>query len=189
MLAPRRNTVWRAAVSWAAIAIICWASRASAENWPGWRGPMRTGISGETALPLQWSQREGVLWKTGLPGSGISNPIVWEDRVFVTSSEGPQQDELRLICLARDDGRELWRLQLWGSAPTLYHATKSSMASASPVTDGEHVFAFFGTGDVVCVDFDGGLVWQRSLASEYGAFENRFAASSSPLLYHDLLLL
>jgi len=189
MLAPRRNTVWRAAVSWAAIAIICWASRASAENWPGWRGPMRTGISGETALPLQWSQREGVLWKTALPGSGISNPIVWEDRVFVTSSEGPQQDELRLICLARDDGRELWRLQLWGSAPTLYHATKSSMASASPVTDGEHVFAFFGTGDVVCVDFDGGLVWQRSLASEYGAFENRFAASSSPLLYHDLLLL
>jgi outer membrane protein assembly factor BamB len=63
------------------------------------------------------------------------------------------------------------------------------MASPSPVTDGRHVFAFFGTGDVVCVDFEGGLIWQRSLASEYGAFENRFAASSSPLLYRDLLLL
>ena len=158
------------------------------ENWPGWRGPQRTGISGETSLPLKWSEDEGLQWKVALPGSGISNPIVWGDRLFVTSSEGLRQDELLLICLASDDGRELWRLRLWGTAPTLYHPTKSSMASASPVTDGQHVFAFFGTGDVVCADFAGKLVWQRSLASEYGEFENRFAASSSPLLYRDLLL-
>lgn len=130
-----------------------------------------------------------MLWKTALPGSGISTPVIWEDRVFITSSDGAKQDELHLICLSRDDGRELWHLRFWGTSPTLYHATKSSMASPSPVTDGKHVFAFYGTGDVICVDFDGGLVWQRSLASEYGEFENRFAASSSPLLYRDLLLL
>ena len=176
-----------------AVAVLAIASlvrgQAHAENWPGWRGPDRTGVTGETGLPVKWSENEGVAWKVALPGSGISNPIVWEDRVFVTSSDGPQQSELYLICLARDDGRELWRLQLWGSAPTLYHPTKSSMASPSPVTDGKHVFAFYGTGDVFCVDFEGGLIWQRSLASEYGEFENRFAASSSPLLYNDLLLL
>ncbi|HWB12688.1 MAG TPA: PQQ-binding-like beta-propeller repeat protein [Pirellulales bacterium] len=168
----------------------CWASEhVHAENWPGWRGPARNGLSNETGLPVSWSEKQGVHWRVALPGSGISNPIVWGERVFVTSSDGRNQDELHLICLARDDGSEKWHLRLWGSAPTLYHPTKSSMASPSPVTDGEHIFAFYGSGDVVCVDFDGGLVWQRSLASEYGPFENRFAASSSPLLYRDLLVL
>jgi len=178
----------RAAAVVAAIAALA-AGPLAAENWPAWRGPNACGVSGETGLPETWSETQGVLWKAALPGAGISNPIVWDDHVFVTCSDGPKQDELHLICLARDDGQERWHLRLWGSAPTLYHATKSSMASPSPVTDGRHVFAFFGTGDVVCVDFDGRLVWQRSLASEYGAFENRFAASSSPLLYRDLLLL
>jgi outer membrane protein assembly factor BamB len=162
---------------------------AQAENWPGWRGPARTGISSETDIPLKWSAAEGVLWKAPLPGSGISNPIVWEDKVFVTSSDGPKQSELHLICLDRDTGRELWHVRLWGTAPTLYHATKSSMASPTPVTDGRHVYAFFGTGDVFCVDLAGRLVWQRALADEYGEFENRFAASSSPLLYQDVVLL
>src|SRR5262249_25316943 len=74
------------------------------------------------------------------------------------------------------------------TAPTLYHETKSSMASPSPITDGKHVYAFFGSGDVFCLDLDGRLVWQRSLAAEYGAFENRFAASSSPLLFEDMLV-
>ena len=182
------------AVSGLAVVIALGASllaceAAIAENWPGWRGAARTGVSNETGLPVAWSETQGVLWKVALPGSGISNPIVWDDRVLITSSDGRQQDELHLICLGRDDGKEKWHLRLWGSAPTLYHPTKSSMASPSPVTDGEHVFAFYGSGDVVCVDIDGGLVWQRSLASEYGPFENRFAASSSPLLYRDLLLL
>lgn len=172
-----------------ATAVVLLSSRAQAENWPGWRGARRNGVSNESGLPLSWSEKQGVLWKVALPGSGISNPIVWGKRVFVTASDGRDQDELHLICLARDDGSEKWHLRLWGSAPTLYHPTKSSMASPSPVTDGEHVFAFYGSGDVACVDFDGGLVWQRSLASEYGPFENRFAASSSPLLYGDLLVL
>lgn len=184
------NTRFRIRFVWAAMVVsLATVSTLHAENWPGWRGAARTGMSSETGLPLSWSEKQGVLWKVALPGSGISNPIVWDDRVFVTSSDGRNQDELHMICLAREDGSEKWHLRLWGSAPTLYHPTKSSMASPSPITDGEHVFAFFGSGDVVCVDFEGGLVWQRSLAGEYGPFENRFAASSSPLLYHDLLLL
>ena len=176
-------------VTLAVLAVLLVSNGSRAENWPGWRGAARTGVSNETGLPVSWSEGEGVIWKVPLPGSGISNPIVWGDRVFVTSSDGRDQDELHLICLSRDDGSEKWHLRLWGSSPTLYHPTKSSMASPSPVTDGEHVLAFYGSGDVVCADFEGGLVWQRSLASEYGPFENRFAASSSPLLYRDLLVL
>ncbi len=162
---------------------------ATADNWPGWRGLTRNGISAEKNLPTQWTADEGIRWKTAVPGSGISNPIVWGDRVIVTASDGLQQTELHIICYALEDGRELWHQRLWGTAPTRYHAQKSSMATPAPVTDGKFVFAFFGTGDVFCVGLDGQLHWQRSLAAEYGPFENRFAASSSPVLFQDLLLL
>lgn len=179
----------RTRISCLVLAVLLAEAGARAENWPGWRGPQRIGISSETDLPVTWSAKSGVAWKVELPGSGISTPIVWNDRVFVTAADGPKQETLHLICLARDTGKELWHQRFWGTAPTLYHDTKSSMATPTPVTDGKFIYAFYGTGDVFCVDFDGGLVWQRSLASEYGEFENRFAASSSPLLYRELLLL
>jgi outer membrane protein assembly factor BamB len=159
-----------------------------ADNWPGWRGPLGNGTTPELGAPLHWTPTTGVRWKTPLPGAGISNPIVWDDRVVCTSSDGTDQHDLHVVCLDRASGRELWHTRLWGTAPTLYHATKSSMASPSPVTDGDHVYAFFGSGDVFCLDMDGRLEWQRSLADEYGPFENRFAASSSPLLFDDLLI-
>ncbi|MGE0607189.1 MAG: PQQ-binding-like beta-propeller repeat protein [Pirellulales bacterium] len=159
------------------------------ENWPGWRGPNRSGVSNARGLPQTWSKTEGVQWTAELPGSGISNPIVWEDRVIVTSSDGPKQDELHIICLNRVNGGKLWHSRLWGTSPTLCHGTKSTMASPSPVTDGQHIYAFFGTGDLFCLDMEGRLAWQRALADEYGEFENRFAASSSPLLFEDTVIL
>lgn len=164
------------------------AQPVSAENWPGWRGPARTGVTSETGVPNEWSATDNVLWKTPLAGLGTSNPVVWEDKVFLTASLGRDQSELHVLCFAGDSGDVLWRQKLWGTAPTLYY-TVSGMASPSPVTDGKHLFAFFGTGDVFCFDFDGRLVWQRSLADEYGAFENRFGASSSPLVYDDTVIL
>ena len=174
----------------AAVWSLCGLSTASAGNWPGWRGPQRTGIASETGIATTWSDTKGVLWKRPLPGMGISNPIIWSDRVVVTASDGNRLSNLHIICLSLQDGRELWHQRLWGTSPTRYHGSKSSMASPAPVTDGRHVFAFFGTGDVFCVELDGGdLVWQRSLAAEYGLFENRFAASSSPLLHRDTLVL
>ena len=164
------------------------SNSARGENWPGWRGPDRNGVTADRGAPLHWSPTLGVAWKTPLPGAGISNPIVWDRRVICTASDGVNQQDLHVLCLDRDNGRELWHTRLWGTAPTLHHETKSSMASPSPITDGRHVFAFFGSGDVFCLDMDGGLVWHRSLSAEYGAFENRFAASSSPLLFEDSLI-
>ncbi len=176
------------ALAMACLALLCPARAAQAENWPGWRGPERTGVSADRGVPTTWSASEHVVWKTPLPGSGISNPIVWNDRVLCTSSDGARQQDLHVICLSTATGQQQWHVKLWGTAPTLYHETKSSMASPSPVTDGQNVYAFFGSGDVFCIDLDGRLLWQRSLADEYGEFENRFAASSSPLLYDDLLI-
>jgi hypothetical protein len=161
---------------------------ARGENWPGWRGPQRDGVTTDHGAPLRWSADLGVQWKVPLPGSGISNPIVWDRLVICTSSDGARQEELHVVCLDRDSGRQLWHARMWGTAPTLHHETKSSMASPSPVTDGEHIYAFFGSGDVFCFDMSGRLEWQRALSNEYGVFENRFAASSSPLLFEDLLI-
>lgn len=164
-------------------------STATAENWPGWRGPRRNGISADPRVPVTWSTKKNIAWKTAVVGSGISNPVVWGEQVFLTASDGKRLANLHVICLDRDSGQERWHARLWGSLPTRYHGSKSSMASPSPVTDGRHVWAFFGTGDVFCLEANGGgLVWHRSLGGEYGVFENRFAASSSPLLFRDLLL-
>jgi outer membrane protein assembly factor BamB len=164
------------------------AGVARGENWPGWRGPDRNGVSHETGLPLTWSETQNVTWKVPLPGLGVGGPIVWDDRIFLTDSDGPRLSNLHIICLSRDSGKELWHNQFWGTAPTLHHENKSSMATPVPVTDGKLVFSFFGTGDVFCTTLDGELVWHRSLASEYAPFENRFAASSSPLVFGNLVI-
>ncbi len=160
-----------------------------AGDWAGWRGPHGNGVSSEADVPVRWSNARNVAWKAPLIGYGISSPVVWGDRVIVTASDGVKLANLHVVCLSLADGRELWHQRLWGTAPTRHHGSKSSMASPTPVTDGEHIFAFFGSGDVFCFEMTGELVWQRALADEYGKFENRFAASSSPLLHGDQLLL
>ena len=161
----------------------------STGQWPQWRGPDSNGVADEPNIATQWSSDEGVRWKVALPGSGISSPVIWQDRVFITASDGVALNELHVICLSRRDGKVIWHRRLWGTAPTRYHGTKSSMASPTPLTDGDHLYAFFGTGDVFCVDLNGVLIWHRSLATEYGKFENRFSATSSPILYQDYLVL
>jgi outer membrane protein assembly factor BamB len=169
------------------LALVAWV-RAD-EPWVGWRGPGRNGVSTEGAGPLRWSATQGVVWKTPLPGQGIASPIVWGDWVYVTTAEGAKQSELHVLAVDRRNGRVAWDRRLWGTAPTLFHATKSGMASPTPTTDGEFIYTFFGTGDVFCLDLQGNLRWQRSLADEYGAFENRFGHTSSPLLDGDQLFI
>ncbi len=174
---------------WLSVLFLFLCGRCDAENWPGWRGPNRNGVTTDIGVPTTWSATDNVLWKMPVPGAGISNPVVWGDRVFLTASEGREQGELHVICFDRDTGRERWHQRLWGTAPTTFFFPKSGLASPSTVTDGQRLFAFFATGDVFCFDLDGGLLWQRSLADEYGPFENRFAASSSPLLFDETVIL
>ncbi len=160
---------------------------AFADNWPAWRGPGNQGVSNEEKLPVNWSKTSNVRWKAPVPGAGVSNPIVWNDHVFLTASDGRLNDRLHVYCFQRRDGKLLWHTKLFGSAPTdLY--PPGGMAVPTPVTDGTRVFVLFGTGDLAALDFEGKPVWIRSLAEEYGPFRNRWGMGTSPILVGDLLL-
>ncbi len=175
-------------VGYSLLVVLTTGFSCDAEEWPGWRGPLRNGTTSDTGVPTSWSETENVVWKAAVPGVGISNPIVWGDRVFLTASEGADQSELHIVCFESTTGQERWKRRMWGTAPSLFYP-QSGMASPSPVTDGKRVFAFFGTGDVFCFSMNGELLWQRALSHEYGRFQNRFAASSSPVLFYGKLII
>jgi outer membrane protein assembly factor BamB len=162
-------------------------SVASAENWPQWRGPTAMGISTEKNLPVKWSKTDNVKWQVPLEGAGVSCPVVWEERVFLTASSGRGNDQLHVYCYHRKDGKLLWHTRLLGTTPTdLFPA--GGMAVPTPATDGERVYVLFGTGDLAALDPDGRPVWIRSLAEEYGPFRNRWGMGTSPILVEDLLI-
>ena len=160
---------------------------ARADNWPGWRGPNHQGISAEQKLPVTWSKSKNVRWKVPVPGAGVSNPVVWGDHIFLTSSDGRLNDRLHVYAYARQDGKLLWHTRLFGTAPTDLYAP-GGMAVPTPATDGKLVFVLFGTGDLAALDYDGKPVWIRSLAQEYGPFRNRWGMGTSPILLGDMLL-
>src|SRR5688572_24202091 len=112
-----------------------------AANWPAWRGPDGTGITTETNLPLTWSATEHVKWKVPLPEPRNSTPIAWGDRICLTQNIGQQR---ALICFDRKDGRQLWKAGPTYSGKERTHET-NPFCSASPVTDGERVIAWFGS--------------------------------------------
>jgi outer membrane protein assembly factor BamB len=155
-----------------------------AENWPQWRGPNYDGVSKETGLPTAWSAEKNVLWKLPLPGVGGSTPAVWVDRIFFTSQDG---DDLVLMCV-RTDGKELWRRKL-GTGKFKARGDEGNLASASPSTDGKHVWVFVGSGELGCFDFEGNEAWKVNLQERYGRFKIQFGMHSTPLLYEDRLYL
>src|SRR5580765_939501 len=127
-----------------------------ADNWPQWRGPDGTGQSREKNLPVKWSAAgENIRWKTPLPGPGMSTPIVWGDRIFLTQSLDKEGHQRALICFDRKDGKELWRqvVEFVGNEST--YSGEPHYCSSSPVTDGERVVAWFGSAGVVCCDLKG----------------------------------
>ena len=153
-----------------------------AENWHQWRGPNNDGISHETDVPIQWSQTENIKWRLPLPGEAASTPVVWEDKIFLTSAEG---NALVLMCISTE-GEELWK-QTVGRGNRSVRGGEGNSAAPSPVTDGEHVWAFLGTGDLACYDFDGNQVWHTNLAERYGSFNLYFVMSTTPLVDKDRL--
>jgi outer membrane protein assembly factor BamB len=166
----------------------CFAILATGADWPGWRGPAGTGISTEKDLPTKWSATENVRWKVPLSGAGVSAPVVSGERIFLTASDGRGSDRLHVYCYQRGDGKELWHTALFGSAQPEGQFPAGGMAVPTPATDGKHLYALFGTGDLVCLDLEGKPVWMRSLAQEYGPFRNRWGMGASPILVGDLLV-
>ncbi len=146
--------------------------------WPRWRGPSGQGVVEDGAYPDVWSDAKHVRWKVEVPGRGHSSPIVWRDRIFLTTAEdGPRRS---VLCFQRRDGKLLWRTDA-PAAPGEKLYWKNSYASGTPVTDGERVYAYFGSGGVMAVDFEGRAVWHRS----FGMVTLYHGSGGSPLLYRD----
>ena len=112
-----------------------------AENWPGWRGPTGDGISTEKYLPIRWSTTENIAWQTPIAGDGHSSPVIWENKIFLTTCLPDRQERL-LLCLDRRTGKELWRRVIIKSPLETLHRL-NSRASGTPATDGKLVFTTF----------------------------------------------
>jgi outer membrane protein assembly factor BamB len=188
-------------------------SRSSDSNWPQWRGPQSSGISEEKGLPAEWDSERNIVWKTPIPGRGHSSPIVWGNRIFLTTSiegevvagakavhhvrngqtwvhpdavAGNKHHTLKVLCLDRDSGRIVWeRIVYEGTVHDDRHR-KNSYASGTPVTDGRHVYAFFEAEGLYCYDFDGKLVWKTSVGK---VAKMGMGPGTSPVLYDNLIIL
>lgn len=168
---------------WLAIALLCLAPLTGVgADWRQFRGNDSTGVAATGAKPpAAFDAKKNVAWKAELPGRGLSAPVVADGRVFLTASDGPKHDRLSVLAFDAATGRRLWRRTFWATGPTHGHP-KTCMAAPTPVTDGRRVVALFATGDLVCLDRDGDVLWVRALHEENpGATDGRGLASS-PLL-------
>ena len=174
----------------------------TSESWAHWRGPLATGEAPDGDPPVTWSESENVRWKVSLPGKGHSTPVVWEGRIFVTTAVPfgdavePRIDDapgahdfvpvthkhsFEVIALSLESGEELWRRKLKEEFPHEGGHTTGSYASASPVTDGERLIAFFGSRGLFCLGLDGEVYWDVDL----GDMDTKHAhgEASSPALF------
>jgi outer membrane protein assembly factor BamB len=166
--------------------LVAYVSPLRAENWPGWRGPRGDGTSGETSISLRWNEKENIAWKVEIPGKGHSSPVIWEDRIFVTSCLEDQQKRV-LLCLDRKTGKVIWDKVVLKAGLEPKHEL-NSYASATPATDGKHVYVTFHDEPnivIACYDYEGKEIWRKSP----GKFFSKHGWSSSPVLYNNLVIL
>jgi outer membrane protein assembly factor BamB len=174
---------------WSLIAVVCVLNALSArgENWPQFRGPSGLGYTVERDLPLTWNAKTGenIAWRAPLPKSDNpwSSPIVWGDRVFVMCVTN-QPLTHRVLCFAKADGKPLWETGV-EPGPLILKDLRGGYGAPTPCTDGQRVYAVFGSAVVAALEFDGKLVWRKELANY--AFD--VALGSSPTLYGDTVIL
>lgn len=196
-----------AAVLWVAGLL---AISAPAQNWPMFRGPQASGV-GTGSPPTEWNVETGqnVKWKTRIPGLAHSSPIVWGDRIFLTTAvrqdaqapelktgwlngSGDSPDEKgpwawKVLCLDKRDGKILWEREATAGVPKFKRHLKATHANATPVTDGRRVVAFFGSEGLYCYDFEGKLLWKQDLGAldsgPYNAPGMQWGFASSPIIH------
>jgi outer membrane protein assembly factor BamB len=186
---------------------------ASAGNWPQWRGPDGSGISNEKNLPAEWSDTKNIKWKAPIEGRAHSSPIVWGNRVFLTTAvEGAlvpgakavkhmdgdkeflhpdsigadHKHTFKVICLDRETGKVVWEVVAWEGTPYDNRHRKSSYAASTPATDGKYVYAFFGSEGLYAYDFNGKLAWKAQLGN-LGTVG--MGTGTSPILFDNLLIM
>jgi len=186
-----------------------WAAENQA-HWPSFRGPGATGIGSGPATPLQWDGESGrnILWKTAIPGLGHSSPVIWGNRIFVTTAVSAITDptlkvglygdidpvekeeiahEWRLYALDRESGEIVWMRAAHKGIPQIPRHPKSSHANSTPATDGRRVVAFFGSEGLYAYDMDGELLWNRDLgvlkSGFFRAADALWGFGSSPIIH------
>jgi outer membrane protein assembly factor BamB len=193
---------------------------AAQQHWPNWRGPSASGVATGANLPVTWTDTQNVAWKAPIRGVGISSPIVWGDLVVVTSQIGTGESRTgpRLVqggnpldegeraltgatpgdgrvtflvsAFDRASGRKSWEFEQPAEGPLPFVHEKHNLASPSPATDGERVYAWFATGQIAAVDLRGNLVWKRNIAADYNRpFQINWGHGSSPVVFRDTLYL
>ena len=182
--------------------------------WPQWRGPTWNGVALQADPPVTWSETENLRWKTPVDGKGWGTPIIWSERIFlltaialdkkmaipdvipagtpninlhpqVVDSWKPQK--FAIVCIDRITGKLLWSQTVHEAMPHQGHHRKGGFASASPVTDGQHIYAYFGSFGLYCYDFEGRFVWKKYFEPQ--AMEDSLGEGSSPALFGDTLVI
>lgn len=181
-------------------------------NWPQWRGPLNSGVSESGDPPETWSETKNIKWKVAIDGNGTSTPIIWEDKVFLltaiktnekdTSIPDPEDQpktnffdvkrpnavhEFVVLCLDRNTGQQIWRDIATKKIPHAGAHHDNDLASASPTTDGERLFCWFGSAGLFCYDLDGKKLWERDLGE--AKVGSSLGEGSSPVLYGDKLVI
>ncbi|MDQ3665592.1 MAG: PQQ-like beta-propeller repeat protein [Acidobacteriota bacterium] len=186
---------------------------ASGNNWPQWRGPAGSGVSTEKNLPTEWSATKNIKWKTPIAGRSHSSPIVWGNKIFVTTAiEGAvvpgakavkhmmgdkeflhpdsigadRKHSFKVICLNATTGRILWEQTAFEGTPYDNRHRKSSFAASTPATDGKYVYAFFGSEGLYAYDMSGKLAWKADLG-KLGTVG--MGTGTSPILHDHLVLM
>jgi outer membrane protein assembly factor BamB len=190
------------------------AARTAPRNWPSFRGERASGIGDGQGAPWSWDVATGrnVAWKADVPGLGNSSPVVWGDRIFVTTAVGAKPDasvrtglygdvdpvvddsswSWRLLCFDKKTGRQLWQQVAHVGQPRIRRHTKSTHANPSPATDGKVVVAMFGSEGLFAYDVAGRLLWKKDLGVlDSGWFYDhtyQWGFSSSPVIYEDTVI-
>ena len=175
-----------------------------AENWPGWRGPSGDGVSAGKGIPTKWSSTENIAWRITIPGEGHSSPIVWGDKVFLTSSLTEKNKRI-LLCIDRLSGQTVWQRGVVQSPPETIHRL-NSRASGTPATDGKQIYVTFMRAEgneviapnvgserlitpgkiiVAAYDLDGNEKWKTNV----GDFVSAHGFNTCPVLFEDLVIL
>jgi outer membrane protein assembly factor BamB len=161
----------------------------AAADWAGFRGPHGLGVSGERGLPVKWTDTDNVAWKVKLPGPGSSSPVTVGDRIFLTcfsTGDGPKPRRV-LLALDRKTGKMIWEKEVPpgpADAPYQGRIQDHGYASSTPATDGERLYAFFGTAGVFAYDLDGNQLWQAGV----GTRTHQWGSASSPVLAGNLVI-
>ena len=184
-------------------------------QWPSFRGPFALGYIENSKCVADWNLETGenILWQTPIPGLGHSSPVIWDDKMFVTTAisgsgenylkvglygdgdavEDKSEHEFKVYCLDKKTGKILWERICVKRVPAVKRHTKASHADCTPATDGEHLLAFFGSNGLYCYDLNGNLIWEKQFgkmnAGPYNDPTLEWGFSSSPIIYDGKVIL